>query len=146
MHALWLCSRETQSFTRDSGRHYLRNGAKNTFLKYRGFLPNTNFIAVIFKTFHKYFPYANFGLFISLLLFLTQKKRNLLQETAVGIIFTQWGQKNPFWSTRILILFVCWKYHKIESTEDCTKHCFKNEWTLRYLITKKIATGSKLST
>ena len=22
-----------------------------------------------------------------------QKKRNLLQETAVGIIFTQWGQK-----------------------------------------------------
>ena len=32
-YALWLCSKETQSFTRDSGRHYLHNGAKKTFFE-----------------------------------------------------------------------------------------------------------------
>ena len=42
-----------------------------------------------------------------------QKKRNLLQETAVGIIFTM-GPKNPFWS-RIFILFA----FQISAGKDC---------------------------
>ena len=31
-----------------------------------------------------------------------------------------------------------WKYHKIVSNEDRTKHCFKNEWTLQCFYVRKL--------
>ena len=61
------------------------------YFTYWGFSPyayfiSANFITAIFQTFHKYLPYANFGLFISLVQFFGQKNStNEINEPKICI-------------------------------------------------------------